>query len=180
MDDLRSRLIDVGTHLLEADGLNRLTLRRIASAANVSHGAPRHYFATYESLLAEIARGGLEDLDRRLDPHFTSAVDSDRSGQLLGLASSYLDFAEQRPQMFALVTRHDLLDGAGGELRTISSRWFTRLTRLMFDNAAAALAFWSSVHGLAVLSAQRTAEPLGEHLPDSTEVLHLLASRLLG
>ncbi|NED63644.1 helix-turn-helix transcriptional regulator, partial [Streptomyces sp. SID10244] len=61
--DGRERLAKAGVELLERDGLAELTQCRIATAAGVSHGAPRHHFPTYAGLLAAIAREGIDDLN---------------------------------------------------------------------------------------------------------------------
>ncbi|MBM7517146.1 TetR/AcrR family transcriptional regulator [Nocardioides nitrophenolicus] len=156
----RDRLVTVGTQLLEEHGLAGISLRSIASAAGVSHGAPRRYFPTYQALLAAIARGGLEDLDRTIGP----ALARD---DLRAAARAYLDFGRERPEMFGLVTRHDLLEGAGANLREITGRWFADLGATLARTTGRSvhpeevLALWSGVHGLAALSSRRATEPTG-------------------
>lgn len=176
MSDVRTALIAAGTELLERDGIGELSLRRIAQAAGVSHGAPRHHFPTYEALLAAIVRGGLEDLDRELAPHLSQ---DDVHRALTGASEAYLGFARERPEMFALITRHDLLEGAGSNLREITGAWFARLTALLDGDETRALALWSGVHGLAVLTRTRAPEPLMA-APDPTAVAGLLVARLVG
>ncbi|TQK69035.1 TetR/AcrR family transcriptional regulator [Nocardioides sp. SLBN-35] len=167
----RDRLVTIGTELLEERGLSAISLRAIASAAGLSHGAPRRYFPTYQALLAAIARGGLEDLDEQIAP----ALAAD---DLHAAARAYLDFARQRPEMFDLITRHDLLEGAGGHLREITGRWFadlgaTRATRRS-PSPEEVLALWSGVHGLAALTSRRATEPTGI---DPTAALDVLLRR---
>lgn len=156
----RDHLVTVGTALLEEHGLAGISLRSIATAAGVSHGAPRRHFPTYQALLAAIARGGLEDLDAQIAPAL--AADDLRTA-----ARAYLDFGRQRPEMFALVTRHDLLEGAGGSLREITGRWFADLGAALARTTGRTptpeecLALWSGVHGLAALTSRRATEPTG-------------------
>ena len=156
----RDRLVTVGTELLEEHGLAGISLRSIASAAGVSHGAPRRYFPTYQALLAAVARGGLEDLDRQVGP----ALAAD---DLRAAARAYLVFARERPEMFALIARHDLLEGAGGNLREITGRWFAELGATLARTTGRTvrpeevLALWSGVHGLAALTSRRATEPTG-------------------
>ncbi|MCY4668944.1 MAG: TetR/AcrR family transcriptional regulator, partial [Rhodococcus sp.] len=68
VSSLRETLVATGVEILDADGATELTLREIARRAGVSHGAPRRYFPTHNSLLAAIASHGLRDLADRLDP----------------------------------------------------------------------------------------------------------------
>ena len=63
---LRDRLVLAGVELLEEEGLAALSLRAITRRVGVSHGAPRRYFPTHNSLLAAIAATGLADLAGRL------------------------------------------------------------------------------------------------------------------
>ncbi|WP_408897151.1 TetR/AcrR family transcriptional regulator [Nocardioides sp. R1-1] len=169
----RDRLVTTGTELLEAHGLDGISLRSIACAAGVSHGAPRRYFPTYRALLAAIARSGLEDLDATIGPALAA-------GDVRRAARAYVAFARERPEMFTLLGRHDLLEGAGGSLREITGRWFadlcTALTRSTGRRATPAqcLALWSGVHGLAALASRRATEPLTPRPVDPLRALDVL------
>lgn len=171
----RDRLVTVGTELLEEHGLSAISLRSIASAAGVSHGAPRRHFPTYDALLAAIARRALEELDTEIAPALTA-------GDLTGAARAYLGFARRRPEVFALISRHDLLEGAGGNLREITGRWFTDLGATLARATGRTpapeevLALWSGVHGLAALTSRRATEPTGV---DPTRALDVLLARAL-
>ncbi|MFD1827917.1 TetR/AcrR family transcriptional regulator [Mumia zhuanghuii] len=98
----RDELVEAGVDLLESGGLAHLTLREIARTAGVSHGAPRHHFPTYESLVAAIARRGVEDLDVELAPILR---DPDPVRAIRGAAQRYVSFAAERPDMFELIGR---------------------------------------------------------------------------
>lgn len=173
--DVRSRLVTTGVELLERDGLESLTLRTIARAANVSHGAPRHHFPTYAALLAAIAREGLTDLDAVLSP---TLAHPDPVLAIRKAARVYLEFAMGRPEMFALITRHDLLEGAGGHLREITGAWFrtvhTRLTEVRnMATVEDTLALWAGVQGLASLGSRRATEALGDLDIDRALSIHV-------
>ncbi|MER5838314.1 TetR family transcriptional regulator [Streptomyces sp. NPDC002130] len=92
VSSLRETLVATGVEILDVDGATELTLREIARRAGVSHGAPRRYFPTHNSLLAAIASHGLRDLTDRLDPILAfEAVGG--SGQNLGYAFQWPLFA---------------------------------------------------------------------------------------
>ncbi len=169
----RDRLVTVGTELLEEHGLAGISLRSIAAAAGVSHGAPRRHFPTYGALLAAIARRALEELDEQVGP----ALAAD---DVAAAARAYLDFARRRPEVFALVARHDLLEGAGGNLREITGRWFADLGAALARRGdrpgrtpapEEVLALWSGVHGLAALTSRRATDPTGVDPERALEVL---------
>ncbi len=172
---VRERLVETGRELLETEGLSSLSLRRIAQSAGVSHGAPRHHFPTYEHLLAAIARSGLEDLGAGLTP---ALAESDRRQALETGAVAYLDFARRRPEMFELIVRHDLLAGRGEHLRELTVPWFAALTQLLDGDSTQALAFWSGLHGFALLLSRHTVDVMPGR-PDPAEVVDRLIDALV-
>ncbi len=145
----RSALIEAGVELLEETGSTDITLRAIARRAGVSHGAPRRWFPTHRALLGAIAGTGLRDLSDEL----RSAADG-APEPLRAAATAYVEFARRRPAMFGLIFRHDLIEGSGAELRTVSRPLFDWLVDLTGDASSreAAAAMWVGVHGIAVLS----------------------------
>ncbi|MFF8726482.1 TetR/AcrR family transcriptional regulator [Streptomyces sp. NPDC015171] len=165
---LRDRLVDTGVELLAAEGLQALTLREIARRAGVSHGAPRRYFPTHLELLSAIAGRGFADLARRT----RSALDRESGGprtQVAALARAYLRFALERPGMYELMFRHDLLESGRLGLRDASLPLFARLVELIgaadpgADARRVAGALWANLHGLAQLWRWRSLQlALGE------------------
>ncbi|KRF19977.1 hypothetical protein ASG90_19820 [Nocardioides sp. Soil797] len=175
-------LVDSGVRLLERDGLAALTLRTIAREAGVSHGAPRRHFPTYAALLAAVARRGVDDLDAELAPVLKRARGAPG---LRRAATTYVDFAVRRPAMFELISRHDLLDGAGGNLRAVTSAWFAALGSAMTrasgrpTSPAEAMALWAGVHGLASLFSRRAVEAAAPEAVDVTAALAALVNGLV-
>ncbi|AQW47292.1 MULTISPECIES: TetR/AcrR family transcriptional regulator [Streptomyces] len=155
---LRSRLVDVGVGLVEAEGAQALSLREIARRAGVSHGAPRRYFPTHLALLSAIARRGFERLTDQAGEAI-AAHEGDPRGQLTALARSCLDFALTNRGMFELMFRHDLLESNQLGLRETSLPLFATLVDLVArvrpDSGAepriVAGALWANLHGIAQL-----------------------------
>jgi AcrR family transcriptional regulator len=54
----RQRLIDCTITVLAAEGVQAVTLRRIARAAGMSHAAPLWHFPSLAALLAAVAATG--------------------------------------------------------------------------------------------------------------------------
>ncbi|MEU1984803.1 TetR/AcrR family transcriptional regulator [Nocardia sp. NPDC019395] len=150
----REALVAAGIELLEETGSTDIGLREIARRAGVSHGAPRRWFPTHKTLLATIADDGLRDLARALG----EADGTD----ITAVASAYVEFARARPAMFTLIFRHDLLEGSGMGLRTVSKPLFDGLVASIGtahrdrdrdrDPITTATALWAGIHGIAVLS----------------------------
>lgn len=180
--DVREQLVQAGVELLELHGLAALTQRQIAVRAGVSHGAPRHYFPTYANLLAAIASRGVEDLDALIGPALAL---SEPHAALDAGCRNVVDFAIARPAMFELIARHDLLEGAGGQLRTITSRWLQNLTARIREirpdaDQRHAVALWAGVLGLAVMISRRGAEAVSPQPIDADAVLAVLRAGMLG
>lgn len=160
--DLRDRLLDAAYALLCADGVEAVTVREVARRAQVSHGAPRRHFPTRARLLAALAQRGYGELVERLDGLDDTAAPADR---LLAAGLAYLDLARARPALFDLMTRHDLLEDSGLDLRASSlaalGRW-EALVRAARPGAGRqeALLLFAAVHGLAALHARRALELL--------------------
>jgi len=179
---LRERLIEAGVELLEEEGLANLSLRAITRRTGVSHGAPRRYFPTHNSLLAAIAATGLADLASRLQ---ADGVRRESPEELLvEAAERYQEFAAERPGMFDLLFRHDLLEGAGGNLRRQSLPLFQVFIDLAAqihpdDARDRAIALWTNVHGLATLRATRALDLLAttDLTPMVRHVVHVHLSR---
>lgn len=49
--DLRNALIETGIHLVNTEGVNSFSLRKVAAACGVSHAAPYSHFQNKEELL---------------------------------------------------------------------------------------------------------------------------------
>ncbi|MRH86813.1 TetR family transcriptional regulator [Nocardia sp. SYP-A9097] len=169
VEPLRERLVSAGADMLEQVGAGQLGLRAIAREAGVSHGAPRRWFPTHNSLLAAIAARGYADLGTRLEA-IQGNTPRDRLDRT---CRTYLEFAVERPEMFTLMFRHDLLEGAGENLRATTTlpmfrRWRDLVATAGGQPAAGdspdpdelALSLWTSLHGIATLVSNRSLEAM--------------------
>lgn len=77
------------------------------------------------------------------------------------MATEYVAFAGQRPEMFTLMFRHDLLEGSGENLRETTLPLFERFVTLVHeatggDSRTRAITLWTNLHGIAALQANRS------------------------
>ncbi|MFG2987872.1 TetR/AcrR family transcriptional regulator [Streptomyces sp. NPDC048257] len=159
---LRERLIDAGVELVMSEGTGALGLREIARRAGVSHGAPRRYFPTHQSLLSAIARRGFEDLGVRFASAAAPAREMPPRERVRSIGCAYVGYALQHPGMFELMFRHDLLDSTGQgpsqgpRLRESTLSMFDQLVALVCrcgapEPSVTAAALWANLHGVAQL-----------------------------
>ncbi len=155
----RQRLIDTAANLLDEEGVSAVTLRGIAKAAGVSHGAPLRHFSGRAALLSAVATRGYTELLGR-GSHLPAGTPRER---LIAACHGYLDFALGNPAMFELMFRRDLIDPEDPELIRVSSSVFDLFADLVTevqadtrsrpgtDSRLLAASLWASLHGLAQL-----------------------------
>lgn len=150
--DLRQAVLAAAAEVIAREGVEQLSLRSVAQEIGVSHTAPRHHFGSREGVFTALAVEGYTLLDRAL------AVAGDTSFAEVGAA--YVQFSVTHPGHFAVMHRPDLIEAGDPDLVRAQQRTFARLTigagkhSLVSaeDQAVAAIAAWSLVHGLAVLT----------------------------
>jgi len=159
----RERLVAVTLDLIANEGIESITLRRIARRAGVSHGAPLRHFASLADLLAEVAAHGFRLLSERIEKSVAELPpDLDPVARLAAAGRAYAYGAVEQPGLFALMFRPDRLDHANECLRADSKRAFEQLVDLVQraqatgwsahrDTRLLAGLAWSSMHGLAAL-----------------------------
>jgi AcrR family transcriptional regulator len=163
---LDERLVDVAEELLDRDGLEALSLRRIARRAGVSHGAPLRHYPSLAALLSEVAARGFRLLSETIDK--SAAQLPSGAGPWARLAAAgrgYVELAVARPGLFALMFRPEALDEQHSELLRASAEAFEQLVRLVraaqdagwraeHDTRLLSGCVWAAMHGLALLWAQ--------------------------
>ncbi|MFD9889665.1 TetR/AcrR family transcriptional regulator [Amycolatopsis sp. NPDC059027] len=154
----RSHLISTANALLAEEGVGAVTLRGIAKAAGVSHGAPLRHFSGRAELLSAVAVLGYRQLLERRE----QLPDGTARERLTAACHGYLDFALGNPAMFELMFRRDLIDPDDPELTAVSSAVFDFFAELVAavqagnwhqgtDPRLLATSLWAALHGLAQL-----------------------------
>ena len=163
---LAERLVQVTEGLLAREGIEGITLRRIARGAGVTHGAPLRHYRSYGTLLAEVAARGFRSLSAAVDREAgLLQPGAGPRARLAAAARAYLRSAVGNPGLFALMFRPEILDRDHEGFRRDAEEAFEQLVRLVraaqdagwnpdVETRRLAGALWSSVHGLASLYAQ--------------------------
>lgn len=147
---LKDALVHAAAVLLN-DGLEAVSLRRVASATGVSPMAPYRHFPDKAALLGAVAEQGFNELCLRL-----SAADASGEGRsaLIAQGLAYIAYALERPALFRLMFSTPeqacvpLL--AGDAAYGVLSR---RVASLFPEDAEAmTTGCWALVHGLATLA----------------------------
>jgi AcrR family transcriptional regulator len=163
---LRETLLAAGLELLAERGLDGFTLRELARRAGVSHAAPYHHFADKGALVRAIVAESFQLLGAALG-EASAGAGADPLDRVAAMGRSYVEFALDHPQRYRLMFRSELSRSGSSEAATeadaASGGAFAELMRAVqdasdagelrdgTDAAVAAIAAWSSVHGLASL-----------------------------
>jgi len=100
--DLKNALIKAGVEILAKEGIEGLSLRKVAQRASVSHNAPYSHFPDKQSLIAAISTEGFKQLYSELDATVLSYPD-DPKQQLLEGAWAYVQFAINNTDTFRIM-----------------------------------------------------------------------------
>ncbi|WP_394821708.1 TetR/AcrR family transcriptional regulator [Pendulispora albinea] len=160
--DLRRALIDAALRTLTRHGVEELSLRALARDLGVSPRAPYRHFATKEELLAAVAVSGF-----RASASFTEerlvAAGPDPLARLRAVGEAYVLFAVQHPAAFRIMyAPYATVNENAPELLRARAEGHAAAMAILEDAQRAglvregdpmqlALAFWSTMHGLATL-----------------------------
>jgi AcrR family transcriptional regulator len=100
--DLKNALIKAGIDILSKEGIEGLSLRKVAQRAGVSHNAPYSHFTDKQSLIAAISTEGFKQLYGELGIAIASYQGDPRS-QLREGAWAYVQFAMNNTDTFKIM-----------------------------------------------------------------------------
>jgi AcrR family transcriptional regulator len=160
-EDLRNVLLENALHVLENEGLESLTMRRLSRKTGVSRAAPYRHFDDKTALLGAVAARGfnsLGDLLQAASGNGIPPLDIFRH-----CACAYVRFAVDRSTLYSLMFGFELTDAAPvPELAESAERAFTIISDIIrdcqeegvfggTDPVEYANVAWSSLHGLSML-----------------------------
>jgi len=149
--DLPAALLRAAGKILEKEGLEALTLRRLTRHTGVSRSAPYRHFRRREALLAALSAEGYERLGR-------AQRAAAAAGGLRAMGEAYVRFALDHPQLFRLMFGGAVQIARHQGLRDIATQTYAGLAGALAERVGASagardasIAAWALVHGLAQL-----------------------------
>jgi AcrR family transcriptional regulator len=168
---LRDALTQAALRILEAEGLEALSLRRVAAMVGVSHSAPAHHFPTLRALHTALAAIGFARFESAMRLA-REAAPPDPVEQMRAACRGYLAYATTNPALFRLMFTFSALDWDEPALCRISQAAYDQLAQIVAPAAArlgltspeavAALErlVWSQIHGEAHLMIDKKLAPV--------------------
>lgn len=161
--DLRVALIEAALEIIDQDGPQGLTIRKVAQRAGVSHAAPYRHFAGKDDLVLAVVERGFELLNEEM-AEARARAGGDLLAQFASSGEAYLTFAMNNPTYYRVMFNGNMLSAGDNEgLRHTSAASFERMTEDIRmcqelgvvregDPGLLAIAIVSTVHGFVSLA----------------------------
>ena len=163
--NLREALIEAGIRIINESGENALSLRKVASACEVSHAAPYAHFKDKDELIEAIKKSVTEQLMDELEDAARSAADSESA--IVGMGKKYVSFFLKKPDYFKFlfgrqnITAHLRTDEKTDDdyppfalLKETYLKYLkeNRIKKNGKEQEIELLKIWASAHGLAAIA----------------------------
>jgi AcrR family transcriptional regulator len=99
--DLRRSLLDTAILLIKQEGIEKLSMRKLADKVGVSQTAIYHHFGDKQALLNAMGEEGIEQFQALLLQNIHSNASAEV--QLTEFAYAYVDFARTNPELYELM-----------------------------------------------------------------------------
>ena len=156
--DLHDTLLQEANALLNEQGVEGLSLRKLAERAGVSRTAPYHHFRDKNALLCALATQAFARLDGIIERQLESAGDHP---DIQDFVIEYLEFATENPEQYELMFGRTIWKSGTptDELKRVAYRSFRRYAEGLgalvqgrlpaaTDPLRVAQASWATIHGL--------------------------------
>lgn len=175
--DLKKDLIKKGLQLLNKEGYEDFSLRKVAALCGVSHAAPYKHFRSKEELIsaimADVAESFTAVLAEVMQAHF-----DDPKARVVAMGKQYAGFMVENPDYFRFIFltdhHHPIVMTADtfelrenhpfGMIRKCTADYFASVDMDEKDWARETLALWSLVHGFTALVVYNTIAYSGDYL----------------
>ena len=159
--DLEHALAEIARIMLEQDGIEKLSLRKVAAEIGVSHTAPYRHFKNKTELLAKIAEDGYRELGDAMEKCITDRKASVRE-LIKQVAVEYVKQAVNSPETSKLMFGGIIIIKNHPELLQSATRAYDLLVEIIKtgqwegdirrgDIEKYTAAVWSIIHGLSSL-----------------------------
>lgn len=175
--DLKQELIHNGLLLLNKEGIEGFSLRKVASMCEVSHTAPYKHFKDKDGLIHEIIMEVWKKFHIVL-LEVTELYPNEPELQIVEIGKAYVKFMVENPEYLKLMFLSDSSypirikdnqfygnkNSSFGVFKDSSERYFKEknLNKNLYMEKT--LTMWSMVHGIAILIIKKSIEYKGDYL----------------
>lgn len=160
--NLEIALIEAGLAIVDKEGLESMSLRRVAAACGVSHAAPYKHFKNKEELL--------NAMQKYVEKHFATVLeksveDANAPHAMLDMAKAYLRFFMENPHYFSFFQKQQNgyevdLNDLGGTSNYMPFEIFKQAALIHVNKLElpeeytrqVVVAMWAMVHGYTAIA----------------------------
>jgi len=150
----RELLVERAYELVEREGVEALSMRRLAQISDVRASSLYHHFPEKSALLSVVAEKGLFHLAAALERASTLAQ-SDPRRQIYAMGMTYREWALQHPQLYRLLFAETppIEDASSASPAAAFAPVLAATRQLVGESqtAAATQAIWAFAHGAVML-----------------------------
>lgn len=160
-EEIQAMAVDAATKIVENEGFQALTARKVASNIGYTVGTLYHVFRNFDDLVIHMNAETIDEIVARMQ----KAVNKRRNpeAKIRAMAAVYVDYATEHPDRWKVVFEHQAPPGLPTpELmkvrRDVVFEMVADLFRELSPNhkpqevAHAATALWSGIHGICILA----------------------------
>ncbi|WP_266170505.1 TetR/AcrR family transcriptional regulator [Dyella subtropica] len=129
--NLQQTLIETAVQLIEAGGLENITVREVARAAGVSPAAPFRHFANRTALLTAVAEEAMTRLTAEVERGLAQEAGSNPLLQFRAIGHAFLRWAIANPTHFQVISNRAVIDFETSSLRSRNDAIRARVTALL-------------------------------------------------
>ncbi|MNP26729.1 HTH-type transcriptional regulator LuxR [compost metagenome] len=179
--DLKQELIDKGLLLLNREGFEKFSLRKVASMCGVSHTAPYKHFKDKEELIEEIIKKVWKSFNIALSES-TNKYKFSPKEEIIEMGKAYVKFMVENPEYLNFMflwgnstpikieeNKFNSYEGSAFEVfKNSAERYLKEINIDESEYTERVLTMWSMVHGISILLAKGSIKYNGDYL-DLTE-----------
>ncbi len=145
--NLKQHLVSIAHHWIDRNGIDSISLRKIAKIANVSQTAPYRHFKSKEHLLADVATLGFLNFSNAMDQN---AVTANPVEDLVKCGITYINFGLTNEYIMELMFNYPIKKSDFPDLMIAADNAFgalqSRIKRLDQGNTYATQLNSASIH----------------------------------
>lgn len=167
---LRDSLIEAGIELMNREGANQFSLRKVAAQCGVSQAAPYSHFSSKEDLLEAMRDYVTDRFMQVLETSLQSCQDQNDPRRLIQMGKSYVMFFIENPHYFSFLFSqpcfdvHLSLDDDETSnyppfqlLKTVAVPILQAMSMPDEKMEDSIISMWATVHGLASIATMKNA-----------------------
>lgn len=162
-DDLKNELLEMGLKAISEEGIEKLSLRKLARECGVSEAAPYSHFENKSRLLDEMKGYVAKKLYEKL---YEAALNSPKPYCMLEIGKAYVEFALKQPDYFNFLFGQanisiDLSMKNDGDFKPFMffrDKAYEVYRELGYDDDSikfGIVSMWTQVHGIAMIASMK-------------------------